>query len=63
MIQFLAQNWQYVVVAAICITFLKGVALWRSANKSHKGWFMALLILNTIGILEMIYIAFVGKRQ
>ena len=34
----------------------KGVALWKAAKNGHKKWFIALLILNTFAILEIIYI-------
>lgn len=40
----------------------KGVALWKSARLSHKKWFVALLVLNTMGILDIIYIFFVAKK-
>jgi methionyl-tRNA synthetase len=34
----------------------KGVALWKSARNRHLVWFIVLLIVNTLGILEIIYI-------
>lgn len=36
----------------------KGVALWKAGRNRQPGWFIAILILNTAGILEIIYIAF-----
>lgn len=36
----------------------KGVALWKAGINRQPGWFIAILILNTAGILEIIYIAF-----
>jgi len=41
----------------------KGVALWRSARNNQKGWFVALLVLNTLAVLEIIYIFFFSKRK
>jgi len=41
----------------------KGVALWKAAKNSHKKWFIALLILNTLALLEIIYIFFFAKRK
>jgi len=41
----------------------KGVALWKAAKNSHKGWFVALLILNTLAILEIIYIFYFSKPK
>ena len=34
----------------------KGFALWHSAKNKQKGWFIAVLILNTIGLLPIIYL-------
>ena len=41
----------------------KGVALWRAAKRDEKGWFIALLILNTAAILEIIYLFFIIPRK
>lgn len=35
---------------------LKGFALWHAARGSQKWWFIALLVVNTVGILEIIYL-------
>jgi uncharacterized membrane protein YiaA len=42
--------------------FWKGLALWRSARMNHRGWFIALLVINTVGIFEIIYIIATRKR-
>ncbi len=34
----------------------KGYALWRASKRGDKKWFVALLILNTVAILEILYI-------
>lgn len=36
--------------------FWKGLALWHSARRGNPYWFLAFLILNTLGILELIYL-------
>ena len=36
----------------------KGIALWHSARNKQLAWFVALLIINTFGILEIIYLIF-----
>jgi len=41
----------------------KGLALWKSAKNNHKWWFIALLVLNTMAILEIIYIFFFSKKK
>lgn len=52
-------------VAAIVIwtLFWKGLALWTSARNNHKAWFIVLLVLNTAGILEIIYYFFFRKQD
>ncbi len=34
----------------------KGVALWKSARLQQKWWFIALLLIQTLGLLEILYI-------
>lgn len=40
----------------------KGWALWVSARQGSKVWFIVLLIVNTIGILEILYIFVFSKK-
>lgn len=40
----------------------KGVALWKAAKRSDKWWFIVLLVLNTLAILEILYIFIWSKR-
>ncbi len=41
----------------------KGFALWRSAKNGQKYWFIAVLIINSVGILPIIYLAFFSGRK
>jgi len=45
----------------------KGFALWKSASKKSSLWFIILLIVNTLGLLEILYIfifsKMTGKKQ
>ncbi len=34
----------------------KGMALWRSARNNQRNWFVALLVVNTLGLLEIFYL-------
>ena len=36
--------------------FWKGLALWHSGRRGKTWWFVALLVLNTLGILDIIYL-------
>ena len=40
----------------------KGWALWKAARRSEKWWFIAILILNTVAVLDILYI-FVFSRK
>jgi hypothetical protein len=40
---------------------LKGYSLWFAAKRDEKWWFIILLIVNTLGILEIIYLLAVAK--
>jgi hypothetical protein len=44
------------IVLAIISIFFKGYALWTAVKRDEKGWFVALLIINTLGILELVYL-------
>lgn len=41
----------------------KGMALWRAAREGSKPWFVALLIINTLGILEILYLYVFSKKE
>ncbi|HWQ59921.1 MAG: hypothetical protein HGB34_01240 [Candidatus Moranbacteria bacterium] len=41
----------------------KGVALWRAARNGQKAWFVVLLVLNTIGLLEIVYVLGFSKKE
>lgn len=41
--------------------FWKGIALWIAAKENQKIWFIVLLVINTVGILEIIYVFFFSK--
>lgn len=41
----------------------KGFALYRAGKQGQPGWFVALFLINTLGILEILYLAFFSKRR
>ncbi|OHA46449.1 MAG: hypothetical protein A2541_00575 [Candidatus Taylorbacteria bacterium RIFOXYD2_FULL_36_9] len=47
----------FLIILAIWSLVWKGLALWQSARREEKVWFIALLVLNTLGLLEIIYLA------
>lgn len=59
------ENVYLVVVTVITIwsTLLKGIALWRAANHKQIYWFIVMLIINTVGILELVYLFRFSKKR
>lgn len=48
-------------LAVIWSLAIKGYALWHAAKRNEKWWFIAILIINTFGILELAYLIFFAK--
>ncbi len=46
----------FIVILALWSIAIKGYALWHAARNGQKWWFIAILVLNTVGILEIIYL-------
>lgn len=49
------------LVFMVWALFWKGLALWHSARRAQPWWFVALLLINTLGILEIIYLFGIAK--
>lgn len=43
--------------------YWKGLALWKSARAGHRSWFVVLLLVQTIGILDILYIYVFSKPK
>lgn len=41
----------------------KGLALWHSGRRGQSWWFIILIVINTAGILEIIYLFAVAKLK
>ncbi len=50
-------------VLTIWTLLWKGIALWRSAKSDQKYWFIGMLILNTMGLLEIVYLFRYAKKR
>lgn len=56
-------NLLYIIIAIVIWTIpWKGFALWKSARRGDTSWFVVLLLLNTAGILEILYLFFFSER-
>jgi methionyl-tRNA synthetase len=41
----------------------KGIALWKASRNNQKGWYIAMLILQTLGVLEILYLLFFKRNK
>lgn len=61
--QFINDNVWFLVIIILADYVLKAIALWISARKNSKVWFVLLLLLNTAGILPLFYIFYFSKKD
>jgi uncharacterized membrane protein len=52
-----------ILLALLWVLPWKGYALWLAARQERKWWFIILLVVNTLAILEIVFIFFVAKRR
>jgi patatin-like phospholipase/acyl hydrolase len=50
------------VIVLMWVLFWKGYSVWTAARNGQKRWFIALIILNTLSILDIIYIFYVANK-
>ncbi len=51
-----------IIPVAFWSLFWMGWALWRAAKDDSKIWFIILLLVHTVGILDIIYIFLISKK-
>lgn len=52
----------YFVILAWSL-FWKGFALWKAAKYGQRNWFIVILIVNLVGILEIVYLFGFAKTK
>ncbi len=55
--------WSTVSLLLVWSLFWKGLALWKAARNDSRYWFITLLIVNTGGILELLYLFVFAKNK
>jgi hypothetical protein len=53
----------FVIILLLWSLVWKGLALWHAARRGQYWWFLILLVVNTAGILDIIYLFFVAKLK
>ena len=51
------------VIVILWTLVWKGMALWKVAREGSKIWFVVLLVVNTIGILDILYLYVFSKKS
>lgn len=51
-----------IAVLVIWEMIWKALALWRAAQEKSKAWFVVLLLINSVGILPIIYLLATKKN-
>lgn len=60
---FIEQFWWVLLLIALWTLPWKAVALWKAARRGERGWFVALLLVNSLALLEIFYIFVITKRE
>ena len=61
--QYLIENQWIFLLMLLWVLPWKGVALWKAVRNSHKKWFIAILIVNTFALLEIVYIFYFSRKK
>lgn len=61
--QYINENLSTIAAIVIWELVWKAIALWKAAKNDSKSWFIALLIINTVGLLPMFYIFIFSKQK
>jgi hypothetical protein len=58
-------GWLTILVIPIALwsLFWMGVALWKAARNDSKVWFIVLLLVHTMGILDILYVFIFSKKK
>lgn len=62
-VPFIQAYAMYLPIILIWSLIWKGLALWHSGRRGQAWWFVILGVVNTIGLLEIIYLFLVAKLK
>ena len=57
-IETLFQNQYFIILLVLWEIIWKGLAVWKSAKRNEKAFFIAILIFNTFGLLPICYLIY-----
>lgn len=58
-------TWSFIIIIPVVLwsLFWKALALWHAARRGDKIWFGIILVINSVGILEIIYLIITGRLK
>ena len=59
----LGENTTLLLLISLWVLPWKGVALWKASKNVQKKWFIVMFLLNTLAILEIVYIFYFSRRR
>lgn len=52
-----------ILLVSLWVIPWKGFVLWKAARNNHVGWFVAIMLINTMAILEILYIFYFSHNK
>jgi len=46
----------------IWVILWKGIALWKAVKNDDKKWFVVMMVVQTLSVLEILYVLFFSKK-
>ena len=59
---FVHHPWVLVLISLWVLPW-KGYALWKAAQNKSAGWFLVLLLIQTLAVLDILYIFVFSKKD
>lgn len=61
--EFITSNPLLFTIVIVWSIIWKGIALWNAARNNQLVWYIVLIVVNTVGLLEIIYLLFFRKKR
>lgn len=61
--QYFTQNPALFLLITVWSLVWKGLALWRASTNQQRNWFIAILVLNTLGLVEIVFLVWFVKEN
>jgi hypothetical protein len=59
--EWLQSFFPFMIPLVLWTLFWKGLALWHAGRRGQPWWFVILLVVNTLGVLEIVYLSAILK--